>query len=121
MTAEQRLTLLRGAVALAYPSLFEGFGLPPLEAMALGTPVVASNVSSMPEVLGDAALLVDPLRVDALAQALVDLATSEPRRAELRRRGFDRAARYTTRATGVAALAAFRAAVRTRPAVTAST
>ena len=53
-----------------FPSLYEGFGLPPLEAMASGTPVITSNVSSLPEVVGDAAVLIDPLRPDAIADAL---------------------------------------------------
>jgi glycosyltransferase involved in cell wall biosynthesis len=62
--------LLSGALAFVYPSLYEGFGLPVLEAMACGTPVVCSNSSSLPEVAGDAALLVDPLAPEALAEAL---------------------------------------------------
>ena len=62
-----------GSQALAFPSEFEGFGLPVLEAMACGTPVVCSNTSSLPEVAGDAALLVDPLDVDALADALASV------------------------------------------------
>jgi len=62
--------LLSGARAFVYPSLYEGFGFPVLEAMACGTPVICSNVSSLPEVAGDAALQVDPLDTDALAQAL---------------------------------------------------
>ena len=108
---EERSGLLRGAAALVYPSLFEGFGLPPVEAMALGTPVLAANVSAMPEVLGDAALLVNPLSTDAIAEGLVRLGTSPGLRAELSRRGLERAARYTTRATGEAALRAFRFAL----------
>ena len=74
---------MRRATALVYPSLFEGFGLPPLEAMAQGTPVVASNVSAMPEVLGDAAILVDPTSVDDIASALVRVATEPGLRDQL--------------------------------------
>jgi glycosyltransferase involved in cell wall biosynthesis len=107
---QQRDFLLRAAVALAYPSLFEGFGLPPLEAMAAGTPVVASATSALPEVLGDAALLVDPYDLDALATALVRVATDEALRHELRRRGHARAAGFNVRRTGISALAAFRTA-----------
>ena len=77
-----------------YPSLYEGFGLPPLEAMACGTPVVASNSSSMPEVLGDAALLVPPEDTPALSQAMLHLLTDQGLAAEYRRRGMARAALY---------------------------
>jgi len=80
------------AQVFAYPSLYEGFGIPPVEAMACGTPVVASTAGSLPEVLGDAALLVDPYDEDALAEALQAAAED---RGLLRRRGFVRARRYT--------------------------
>ncbi|MFQ5343414.1 MAG: glycosyltransferase family 4 protein [Anaerolineae bacterium] len=87
--------LISGARALAMPSLYEGFGFPVLEAMACGTPVVASNVSSLPEVAGDAALLVDPHDTNALADALAHILTDEDLRAELRRRGLQRARQFT--------------------------
>jgi len=80
-----------GAAACAYPSLYEGFGLPPLEALACGTPVLASNVSSLPEVLGDAALLVAPEDVDAIANGLRQLLDDEGLRASLREKGLARA------------------------------
>jgi glycosyltransferase involved in cell wall biosynthesis len=87
--------LYRQAAVLAFPSLYEGFGLPPLEAMACGTPVVASAASSVPEVVGDAGLLVDPLDVsawtEALSRALDDPSLREP----LRRAGLLRAAEFT--------------------------
>ncbi|MBN1203065.1 MAG: glycosyltransferase family 4 protein [Anaerolineae bacterium] len=83
------------AACLAYPSLYEGFGFPVLEAMACGTPVVTSNVSSIPEVAGDAALLVDPYDVEVLAGALRRLLTDETLRADLVARGFEQAARFT--------------------------
>ena len=60
-----------------FPSLYEGFGLPPLEAMASGTPVITSNVSSLPEVVGDAALLVDPLQPEAIADAMRRVLTDD--------------------------------------------
>jgi glycosyltransferase involved in cell wall biosynthesis len=86
--------LYRQAVALIYPSVYEGFGLPPIEAMACGTPVIASNTTSMPEVVGDAALLVDPFRVDDLAQALKRVVSDAALRAELRARGLTQAKQY---------------------------
>jgi glycosyltransferase involved in cell wall biosynthesis len=83
--------LLSGATAFVLPSLYEGFGLPVLEAMACGTPVIAANVSSLPEVVGDAGLLVNPLDSDALAAAMQRLLTDAALRAELRQRGLARA------------------------------
>jgi glycosyltransferase involved in cell wall biosynthesis len=89
--ADDLPALYAAASVFAYPSLYEGFGIPPLEAMACGTPVVASTQGALPEVLGDAALLVDPYDEDALAQALQAAAED---RGQLRRRGLQRAARY---------------------------
>lgn len=88
-----------GAAALAFPSLHEGFGLPALEALACGTPVLTSNSSSLPEVVGDAALLVDPLDTAALAAGLARLIGDEALRAELRERGLARARQFTWRRT----------------------
>jgi len=84
-----------GALALAFPSEFEGFGLPVVEAMACGAPVVCSNTSSLPEVAGDAALLVDPRDTEALAAALARIASDPALAAELRRRGAERAAGFS--------------------------
>src|SRR5205823_10408779 len=75
--------LYSGALAYVQPSLYEGFGLTVLEALACGTPVVASNRSSLPEVVGDAGLLVDPLSPESIAAALSRLMTSPELRAEL--------------------------------------
>lgn len=83
------------AVCVAYPSLYEGIGFPVLEAMACGIPVVTSNISSMPEIAGDAALLVDPYQVDELADALRCLLADESLRASLISRGFQQAAYFT--------------------------
>ncbi len=87
--------LVRAAALFVMPSLYEGFGLPVLEAMACGTPVVCSNTSSLPEVAGDAALLVDPLDTDTLAEAIIRGLTDEPLRDELRTRGHARARHFT--------------------------
>jgi glycosyltransferase involved in cell wall biosynthesis len=86
--------LYRGAALFAFPSLYEGFGLPVLEAMACGVPVVCSHTSSLPEVAGDAALLVDPLDVDALEEALTRALEDDDLRRGMIDRGFVQAARY---------------------------
>lgn len=86
--------LYTGATIFCYPSLYEGFGLPPLEAMACGTPVVASNVASLPEVVGGAAIMFDPTSVDELGQALRALLDEETG-AEYRGRGLARAAQFS--------------------------
>jgi glycosyltransferase involved in cell wall biosynthesis len=90
--------ILRRATAMVFPSLFEGFGWPPLEAMACGTPVAAAAAASLPEVCGDAALLFDPLDTREMAQAMDRVTGDEGLRARLREAGLRRAARYTWRA-----------------------
>lgn len=87
--------LYAAADLFVYPSLYEGFGFPPLEAMASGTPVVASNTSSLPEVVGDAALTIDPRDTAGLAAAIAEVLTSPERRAELIERGLARAAQFS--------------------------
>jgi glycosyltransferase involved in cell wall biosynthesis len=88
---EQLVPLIRGARALLFPSLYEGFGLPVLEAMMLGTPVMTSNVTSLPQVAGDAALCVDPYDVSAMAEAIRVLDADSDLCAELTRKGLARA------------------------------
>lgn len=83
------------ATALVFPTLYEGFGLPPLEAMACGTPVACSNTSSLPEVVGDAALTFDPLDDNAMADALRRIASDAGLRADLRERGLRQAAKFS--------------------------
>lgn len=83
--------LYRGAHLFVYPSLYEGFGLPILEAMACGIPVITSNISSMPEVAGDAAVLVDPRDPEGLASAMASVLTDEALREKLRQKGIARA------------------------------
>ena len=82
--------LYRLTSVFVFPSLYEGFGLPPLEAMAAGAPVITSNVSALPEVVGDAALLIDPLDAGAIAEAMARVLTSETLRADLAARGRER-------------------------------
>jgi len=84
-----------GADLFVFPSLYEGFGLPPLEAMACGTPVVCSNTSSLPEVVGDAAITVDPYDVEALADAMHRVLSDAALREELRAKGLARAKMFT--------------------------
>ena len=99
----QRSWLLRSATALAYPSLFEGFGLPPLEAMSVGTPVLTSAVAAIPEVCGDAALLVDPRDEESLRIGLERIVSDDTLRSTLRARGAERAASFSVQRTGEAA------------------
>ncbi|WP_298403996.1 glycosyltransferase family 1 protein [uncultured Chloroflexus sp.] len=87
--------LLAGALAFVFPSLYEGFGLPVLEAMACGAPVITSTISSLPEVAGDAALLVDPLDTNAIAAAIVRMHDDTALRTDLRQRGLARARQFT--------------------------
>jgi glycosyltransferase involved in cell wall biosynthesis len=89
--------LLSGALAFVFPSLHEGFGLPVLEAMACATPVICSNVSSLPEVAGDAALLVDPLDTGLLAEAISQIVIDEGLRRMLVERGFRQIRRFSWR------------------------
>lgn len=89
------VALMSGAAMLVYPSLYEGFGLPPLEAMACGAPIIASNVASLPEVVGDAGVLVDPHDAQALAHEIVRLVESPSLRADLSARAVRRAAGFT--------------------------
>jgi glycosyltransferase involved in cell wall biosynthesis len=95
------------AALFVFPSLYEGFGLPPLEAMASGTPVVASNVSALAEVLGDAALLVNPENVFEIARAIQDVLLDEDLRGELIAKGKAQAARYSWERTAREVLAVY--------------
>ena len=93
---ETLAVLYRLAAVFVFPSLYEGFGLPPLEAMASGTPVVTSNVSSLPEVVGDAAVLVDPYDPRAIADGMRRVLTDSGARAPtLRARGLARARQFS--------------------------
>ena len=102
-----KAALLSGATALLYPSLYEGFGFPVLEAQACGTAVLTSTTSSLPEVAGDAALLVDPLDTDAIAAAIQQLAADPLLRHELIQKGFENMKRFAWRETAVRTLTIF--------------
>jgi glycosyltransferase involved in cell wall biosynthesis len=92
---ETLAVMYRLAGVFVFPSLYEGFGLPPLEAMASGTPVVTSNVSSLPEVAGDAAVLVDPYDAGAIADGIFTVLTDERTRCTLRHKGLERARQFS--------------------------
>lgn len=104
-----RADLLAGAAVFAYPSVYEGFGFPPLEAMVCGVPVVAGDAGALPEVLGDAAVFVEPHDVDALADAIAALVDPDaPGRAALIARGTERAGRYDWATTAERMVALYR-------------
>jgi glycosyltransferase involved in cell wall biosynthesis len=106
--AEHMPLVYQGSMALVCPSLWEGFGLPVLEAMACGTPVVAADRGALPEVLGGAGLLVDPTNVDAVRDAMYNVAVDQSLRAVLRAAGLARARAFSWRATADATLAVYR-------------
>ncbi len=91
--------LYNGAQLFVYPSIYEGFGLPVLEAMACGAPVITSNTSSLPEVAGNAAILIDPYDVTQIAEAMEQMLSDGDQRAALRQQGFARSAQFTWEAT----------------------
>jgi glycosyltransferase involved in cell wall biosynthesis len=105
--------LYNGASAFVYPSLYEGFGLPAVEAMACGTPVLTSNRASLPEVVGDAALIFDPTRLDDIAAAIDRVFTDGDEMSRLRSRGLAVAARLTWRKTAERTLDVYRSALGT--------
>jgi glycosyltransferase involved in cell wall biosynthesis len=104
--------LYSGATLFVFPSLYEGFGLPVLEAMACGVPVVCSNTSSLPELAGDAALLADPSDVDALAATMSQALAGEDLRQEMRQKGMAQAARFSWERTARETLVVYNQIVR---------
>jgi glycosyltransferase involved in cell wall biosynthesis len=99
------LSLYAKADVFVFPSLYEGFGLPVLEAMACGCPVITSNVSSLPEVVGDAALLVDPYNVEALAQAMFTVLEDDELKKEMSKKGIAQAQKFSWDKAGAELLA----------------
>ena len=111
VAAEDLPALYSGALVFAYPSLFEGFGLPVVEAMACGAPTLSSWSSSIPEVAGDAAVLVDPTRVDAIAEGLGRLISDAELRRSLSVAGVEQAARFSWARCAAETVAAYRDAL----------
>jgi glycosyltransferase involved in cell wall biosynthesis len=103
--------LYSGACLFVYMSLYEGFGLPPLEAMQCGTPVIVSNTSSLPEVVGDAGILLDPHDLDGLCLAMNEVVDNSELRAEMSRRALQQASRFSWESCVVQTIAAYRAAL----------
>ena len=103
--------LYRAALVFVYPSLYEGFGLPALEAMQCGTPVIASNTSSLPEVVGDAGVMIDPRDTDALSAAMLAFCRDPSWRESVRQRCLARAATFSWERTAAGTMAAYRTAL----------
>jgi glycosyltransferase involved in cell wall biosynthesis len=111
VSEEDKPALLSGATVFVFPSLYEGFGLPALEAMACGTPVIASDRSSLPEVVGEGEILVEPRDVEALAEAMEVLLVDDALRAELRQRALVQAAKFSWEQTALETVAVYRKVV----------
>ncbi len=109
------VSLYNAADLFVHPSLLEGFGLPPLEAMACGTPVIVSNASSLPEVVGGAALMIDPLDVEALARTIRTVLDDPNLQARLSAAGLERAATFSWESTARTVLQVYRNALHTAP------
>ena len=104
---QQLIRYYQNAALFVFPSLYEGFGLPVLEAMACGCPVVCSNTSSLPEVVGDAAVMVDPLNVSALADAMCHVLTNSHIHQELRKAGIERSRQFSWEQTAMQTVALY--------------
>jgi len=108
VTDGQLAKLYRGSVAFVYPSLYEGFGIPPLEAMACGTAVIAANCSSIPEVVGDAAVLFEPSETDGLTEALFFVLNHPAKRSLFISKGYERAKNFSWKKTATQTVQVYR-------------
>jgi len=104
---EDKPAIYSGASLFVFPSIYEGFGLPPLEAMGCGIPVVCSNRTSLPEVVGDAAITVDPDNTHALVEAIRRVLTDEALQTDLRAHSLERAKQFSWRKTAQETLAVY--------------
>jgi glycosyltransferase involved in cell wall biosynthesis len=104
---EDKSAIYSGATVFVFPSLYEGFGLDPLEAMSCGAPVICSNRTSLPEVVGDAAISLDPDDTRAMVEAMCDVLTKSDLRADLRMRSLQRAAQFSWRKTATETVSAY--------------
>ena len=111
MTDRELSALYRQARLLVFPTLYEGFGFPPLEAMSVGLPVVSSNLTSLPEVVGDGGVQVDPRDEAAMAEAIYRVWHDQALRQTLIARGFAQAARFTWEKAAAETLAVYRSVV----------
>ncbi len=111
VSSEDLLYLYNAAELMAHPAFYEGFGLPPLEAMACGLPVIVSNVASLPEVVGDAGLLIDPNNVDELTVSMWRVLNDPEARREMREKGLRQAARFSWERAATETAAIYRRAV----------
>lgn len=102
VSAKELPNIISQAIALVFPSLWEGFGFPVLEAMACGTPAITSNISSLPEVAGDAAILIDPYNHNEITAAMHSLASDRQLRSHLSHKGLEQASKFTWEKTGKA-------------------
>ncbi len=109
---EDKVALFQQARAFLYPTLYEGFGLPALEALACGVPVIGSNASSVPEIVGDAGILVEPQDARAMAGALIAVCTEDPLHAELSERALKQAAKFTWEKCARETAQAYESAIR---------
>ena len=107
VTDTEKVALYNAATIMAFPSLYEGFGLPPLEAMQCGTPVVSSNTSSLPEVVGDAGILISPTDEKGWAEALSNLLTNQKERESLSKKGLVQAAKFSWERTALETMAVY--------------
>jgi glycosyltransferase involved in cell wall biosynthesis len=109
---EDKPAIYSGASVFVFPSLYEGFGLTPLEAMSCGTPVICSNRTSLPEVVGDAAISLNPDDTHAMVEAMCDVLTKSDLQADLRARSLQRATRFNWRKTAAETVAAYEEAYK---------